>query len=43
MTLEDEPLSSKQSRLRSVELLRDAIESIDFQCVEAVLFNCCQP
>jgi len=43
MTLEDEPLSSKQSRLRSGELLRDAIESIDFQCVEAVLFNCSQP
>ena len=43
MTLEDEPVTGKESRLRSGELLRDTLESIDFQCVDAVLFNCSQP
>lgn len=43
MTLEDEPVTTKQSCLRSGELLKDALESIDFECVEAVLFNCSQP
>ncbi len=43
MTLEDEPVSAKESRLRSGEMLRDALEGIDFECVDAVLFNCSQP
>ena len=43
MTLEDELVSAKESRLRSGEMLRDALESIDFECVDAVLFNCSQP
>lgn len=43
MTLEDEPVTGEESRLRSGELLRDTLESINFQCVDAVLFNCSQP
>ena len=43
MTLEDEPVTGLESRLRSGELLRDTLESINFQCVDAVLFNCSQP
>ena len=43
MTLEDEPVTGEESRLRSGELLRDTLESIDFQYVDAVLFNCSQP
>ena len=43
MTLEDEPVTGLESRLRSGELLRDTLESIDFQYVDAVLFNCSQP
>ena len=43
MTLEDEPVTVEESRLRSGELLRDTLESINFQCVDAVLFNCSQP
>ena len=43
MTLEDEPVTDLESRLRSGELLRDTLESIDFQYVDAVLFNCSQP
>jgi S-methylmethionine-dependent homocysteine/selenocysteine methylase len=43
VTLEDEPLSSIESRLRSGELLSDVLGKIDFDCVDAVLFNCSQP
>ena len=43
VTLEDEPLSSIESRLRSGELLSDVLGKIDFECVDAVLFNCSQP
>ncbi len=43
MTLEDEPVTGEESRLRSGELLRDTLESINFQYVDAVLFNCSQP
>jgi len=43
VTLEDEPLSNTESRLRSGELLSDVLGKIDFDCVDAVLFNCSQP
>ena len=43
VTLEDEPLSNTESRLRSGELMSDVLGKIDFDCVDAVLFNCSQP
>ena len=42
MTLEDEAESS-DSRLRSGELLSDALNAINLDQVDAILFNCSQP
>jgi len=42
MTLEDET-EARDPRLRSGELLSDALSAINFDQVEAILFNCSQP
>ena len=42
MTLEDET-EAPDPRLRSGELLSDALNAINFDQVEAILFNCSQP
>ena len=43
MTLEDLGASCKRSTLRSGESLEEALNAIDFQGVDAILFNCSQP
>ncbi|HAZ78706.1 MAG TPA: homocysteine S-methyltransferase [Porticoccaceae bacterium] len=41
MTLEDQ--TAEQSRLRSGESLVEALEAIDYEQVDTILFNCSQP
>ena len=42
MTLEDD-VEASDSRLRSGELLSDALSAINLDQIEAILFNCSQP